>query len=169
MDISYPLWSVELYDLIISVLSFIVYSVIPPSCPYMSKCWSSEGMMRSSSSAIKKVMVKMQNGNFEALGVRLSPCIILHSCACVFSICYKVLQFPLFPALGLTQKWGRERCIPVGDRCHLEGTSLFFVQLTWAAAPKLGAMTRELTEGVIWWAGAVLNRSQTQDRHLLLF
>lgn len=48
-------------------------------------------------------MVKLQNGNFEALDVRLSPC-ILHGYACVFCICYKALQFPLFTALGLTQK-----------------------------------------------------------------
>lgn len=34
--ISYLLWSVELYDLIISVLSFIVYSLIHPSSPYVS-------------------------------------------------------------------------------------------------------------------------------------
>lgn len=42
----------------------------------------------------------MQNANFEALDVRLSPC-VLHSRAYVFCICYKVLQFLLFLALGL--------------------------------------------------------------------
>lgn len=68
----------------------------------------------------------MQNGNIEALDVRLSPYIPC-SCVCVLCICYKVLQFPFFTALGLTQKWGRERCIPAGKRCHLEGTSLFWI------------------------------------------
>lgn len=61
-------------------------------------------------SYLKTVIVKMQNGNFEALDVRLSPC-ILHSHACVFCICYKVLRFLLFTALGLLQKSGREHCI----------------------------------------------------------
>lgn len=51
-------------------------------------------------SYLTTIMVKMQNANFEALDVRLSPC-ILHSCACVFCICYKVLRFLLFLALGL--------------------------------------------------------------------
>ena len=51
-------------------------------------------------SYLKTIMVKMQNGNLEALDVRLSPC-ILHSHACVSCICYKVLRFLLFTALGL--------------------------------------------------------------------
>lgn len=51
-------------------------------------------------SYLKTIMVKIQNGNFEALDMRLSLC-ILHSHACVFCICYKVVRFLLFTALGV--------------------------------------------------------------------